>query len=75
MSERKSVTEATAWRYRRSGKKGKGLILDEFVQVTGYNRAYARHVLRATGKKVYAGATRSDVCRASGSSGGATPGV
>ena len=56
MGERRSVTEMTAGRYRRSGKKGKGLILDELVQVTGYNRAYARHVLRATGKKVYAGA-------------------
>ena len=56
MSERKSVTEETAGRYRRSGKKGKGRILDEFVQVTGYNRAYARHVLRCSGRKIYAGA-------------------
>ena len=52
MGERRWVTEMTAGGYRRSGKKGKGLILDELVQVTGYNRAYGRHVLRATGKKV-----------------------
>lgn len=56
MGERRSVTEVTAGRYRRLGKKGKGRILDEFVQVTGYNRTYARYVLRCSGRKIYAGA-------------------
>lgn len=58
MSERKSVTEVTAGRYRRSGKKEKGRILDEFTQVTGYNRSYARSLLRWSGKRVYAGSNR-----------------
>lgn len=55
MSDRKAVTEATAGRYRRSGKKGKGRILDEFTALTGYERSYARFMLRCTGKKIYAG--------------------
>ena len=53
MAERRAVTEATAGRYRRSSKKEKGRILDEFVQLTGYTRSYARTVLRSSGKKVY----------------------
>ena len=55
MAERRAVVEATGGRYRRSSKKEKGLILDEFVALTGYERAYARYVLRMSGKKVYAG--------------------
>ena len=65
MSERKAVTEATGGRYRRSSKKEKGRILDEFVELTLYERSYARLVLRGTGKKVYAG-TRRYVGRAGG---------
>lgn len=34
-------------RYRRSSKKGKGKILDEFTQVTGYHRKGASRLLRA----------------------------
>jgi hypothetical protein len=37
MAERKAVTEVTRERYRRSGKKEKGLILDEFTALTGYD--------------------------------------
>lgn len=69
MSERKAVTEATGGRYRRSSKKEKGRILDEFVELTLYERSYARLVLRGTGKKVYAG-TRRYVGRAGGRAGG-----
>lgn len=54
MRERKAVIEVTAGRYQRSGKKGKRVILDEFTQLTGYSRAYARFVLRNWGLKVYA---------------------
>jgi hypothetical protein len=46
MAERKSVTEITTERYRQSGKKEKGRILDEFTALTGYNRSYARWLLR-----------------------------
>lgn len=54
MNERKAVVRATAERYRRSGKKEKGKILDEFTLLTGHNRSYARFVLRNTGRKVHA---------------------
>ena len=36
--ERRAVTEVVAMRYQKAGKKEKGKILDEFVEVTGYNR-------------------------------------
>jgi hypothetical protein len=38
MSERKALAKQTAVRYRKSGKKQKGKILDEFVAATGYTR-------------------------------------
>lgn len=51
MKSRKELTQVTAARYRRSGRRGKGMILDEFVASTGYNRAYAALLLRQYGKK------------------------
>jgi hypothetical protein len=53
MRERKAVIKQTAARYRRSSKKQKGKILDEFIAITGYNRKYAGWVLRNWGKKRY----------------------
>lgn len=55
MAERRAVVEATGGRYRRSSKKEKGRILDEFVALTGYGRSYARYVLRTHGRVVYDG--------------------
>lgn len=52
MKERQSVTAVVAARYRRTGKKDKKTILNEFTQVTGYNRSYAGFLLRAWGKRV-----------------------
>jgi hypothetical protein len=52
MKERKSVTAVTSARYKRSTKKEKQIILDEFVETTGYSRWYARFVLRNDGKKI-----------------------
>src|SRR3989304_1276896 len=66
MKERQSVTGVVAARYRRTGKKDKKTILNEFTQVfffflpvlneftqvTGYNRSYAGFLLRAWGKRV-----------------------
>ena len=46
MKSRKELTKVTARRYRRSNRKGKTAILDEFVASTGYNRAYAALLLR-----------------------------
>jgi hypothetical protein len=53
MGERKAVIKETAARYRRSSKKQRGKILDEFVEITGYNRKYTGWILRNWGLKRY----------------------
>jgi hypothetical protein len=45
MNERRALTRETAKRYRKASKAGKTLILNEYVQNTGYNRKYAITVL------------------------------
>jgi hypothetical protein len=50
MREKKSLTRETCGRYRKSEKKGKTTILDEFCQATGYNRKYALHLLANWGR-------------------------
>jgi hypothetical protein len=55
MRERRAVTKEIARRYRASRKKEKGVILDEFTALTGYNRAYAVYLLNLHGKRVRAG--------------------
>lgn len=52
MQERRTVTKAMAAKYRRSSKKRKGQMLDDFVEATGYNRVYGAQVLRGHGKRV-----------------------
>lgn len=52
MKERQSVTAVVAGRYRKARKKDKGQILDEFSELTGYNRSYASWVLRNWGKRI-----------------------
>jgi len=52
MKERQAVTKALCERYRKAPKKQKGMILDEFVELTGYNRCYARRLLRNHGRRV-----------------------
>lgn len=52
MKERQLVTKALCEQYRKAGKKGKGSILDQFVEATGYNRCYARWLLRHHGRRV-----------------------
>ena len=52
MKERKRIAEATAGRYRKAGKKEKGAILDEFVELTEFTRSYAGLVLRNQGRVV-----------------------
>ena len=52
MQEKRVLVCGTSGRYRKSGKKEKGSILDEIVEVTGYQRSYAARLLRSQGKKV-----------------------
>lgn len=53
MQEKKKAIAITAVRYQRSRKKDRGMILNEFVELTGYNRSYCGYVLRSHGKKVW----------------------
>jgi hypothetical protein len=46
MKERSAVVQQTFRRYQKADRRHKGKILDEFVQLTGYSRAYAALVLR-----------------------------
>ncbi|MGI9069677.1 MAG: hypothetical protein ACR2HX_25145 [Pyrinomonadaceae bacterium] len=52
MKEGKRIAEATAGRYRKARKKEKGVILNEFVELTGFARSYAAMVLRNQGRVV-----------------------
>jgi hypothetical protein len=53
MSERRVLARGIAGRYQKSEKKEKGRILDEFVEMTGYQRNYASRLLRNQGRKVW----------------------
>jgi hypothetical protein len=55
MGERRVLVKAFAARYQAARKKERGAILDEFVDVSGYNRVYAGWLLRWHGKKVRVG--------------------
>ena len=52
MKERRLLTKALCAQYRRASKKTKGMLLDQFTQSTGYNRCYARSLLRNHGRSV-----------------------
>lgn len=49
MHQRKAVTNELAQRYQRSSKGERGRLLNEFIQLTGYARAYASHILHNWG--------------------------
>ncbi|MBI4444998.1 MAG: hypothetical protein HY645_03735 [Acidobacteria bacterium] len=51
MRERRVLAKAFAAEYRRARKKGKGAILDQFVEATGYRRHYAARLLRHQGRR------------------------
>jgi hypothetical protein len=55
MGERRVLIKAEAEAYRRSGKKEKTVILDRFVESTGYNRVHAARVLRNHGRGIALG--------------------
>ncbi|MBF0555221.1 MAG: hypothetical protein HQK96_11810 [Nitrospirae bacterium] len=52
MKEKQTVTKAAAERYQKAMKRQKGVILDEFVESTGYDRCYASYLLRQHGRKI-----------------------
>ena len=52
MGERRSLVRENASRYQKASRKGKRIILDEFVHSTGYHRTYASYLLSHHGKRV-----------------------
>ena len=46
MGQKKAVTRELRDRYQKSSKKEKTMMLNEFIQLTGYNRSYAARALR-----------------------------
>ena len=46
MRERQAITREMARRYKRAGKRERGLMLDELCALVGYNRCYAARRLR-----------------------------
>lgn len=58
MRQKKALTVEIQNRYNKATKKVKSKILDEFCQITGYNRVYAARILRLMVGKVI-GYTRS----------------
>ncbi len=46
MRQKQAVTKELKLRYRKATKKKKGLMLDDFCGLTGYNRIYASRILR-----------------------------
>jgi len=52
MKGRKKAAAIIAPRYQKARKKDKGIMLGEFIELTGYGRRYASYVLRSHGKKV-----------------------
>lgn len=65
MKEKRSVAGEMAAGYQRARKKEKGIILGQFVELTGYVRRYAARLLCQHGKKIRVGATTiiGDVCK------------
>ncbi len=52
LKERKAAVREVSKRYKKSSKKEKGRILDEFIKLTGYTRCYGSYILRNFGKKI-----------------------
>jgi hypothetical protein len=51
MNERKAVTNELAKRYQNASKGERGRLLKEFIQLTGYARCYASHILHNWGAR------------------------
>ena len=46
------VGQESAARYQKSGKKEKSQLLEEFIEMTGYNRVYGAYLLRQEGREI-----------------------
>ena len=53
MKAKKEVSKEYARRYKKVRKRSKTEVLDEFVELTGYNRCYASYILRNWGRKIF----------------------
>ena len=53
VKERQKATRITAARYQKASKNQKGIILNEFIALTDYDRCYASYLLKNHGKKVW----------------------
>jgi len=51
MREKQAITKEMACRYRQADRKAKGVILDQVMSMTGYNRCYATQRLRNWGRQ------------------------
>jgi len=52
MREKRSVVKVVALRYKKASKRQKKVILNEFIELTEYNRCYATYLLRSHGKRI-----------------------
>lgn len=59
--EKKKVAIQLESRYQKASKKQKGSILAEFIQITGYNHAYAARILRSSALTATTKRSRSTV--------------
>jgi hypothetical protein len=68
MNEKRSVAGQMAAGYQRARKKEKGVVLGQFVELTGYARRYAARLLRQHGRKTRVGKTTiiGDVTKSAG---------
>jgi|GEM_PF-6597071 hypothetical protein len=51
--EKLAAVQVTATRYQKSGKKQKGLMLEQFVALTGCKRTYSAWLLTKQGPLIY----------------------
>jgi hypothetical protein len=58
MKEKRSVAAVTAPSYKAASKKKKGVILRQFIELTGYSWRYGSRLLRQQGKSVRSGKLR-----------------
>ena len=52
MRQKNAITKELKDRYQRSSKKEKTIMLNEFIQLTRYNRCYAYQILNMKKEKV-----------------------